>query len=721
MNSFSSTCAGTATAPSDPRKHVNYVQGMVLGADDLNQEFVYHRHQNHWLARDAIGYGTLNGLKVAIQTSSNGPAVAVTPGTALSPRGQLIRVAPDQCAALNSWLALADTKTQLQALGIGPNGPVTAYVVLCFRDCKTDPLPVPGEPCRCDSDATAPSRITDDFRLELRLKAPSQTEENAIRDFVQWLRGIKVTSAASGYSSIEDFLQAIRDAAQILSSPIQSQLSPIQWPPAFLCGSPPGNLLIPSNRLCDYLRAAMRLWVTELRPLWQTKWALQVGGGCGCHGTVQTVGEDGEECLLLAALRIQQTGGQVSDPTQIQVDDSGRPFVVHLRMLQEWLLCGFCGSAVCNERAFATVFALGQHTLRIWVHHPLTVHLTEAAIQLELDDQPVAGFSVAPVSTGSGQQAALEHNVFDLHLSESPLTLLEERQRFALKFDTRLIVENASPSRLLADAIAQSRWCYPDFADDVVTVFGSVELGSQSQAQSQPQASNALPGAETFSSPGSVGSLASYARADHAHPMTADPVPPHVVNTSAHLAHLIKGDVQGTLGAASVEALQGVGFAGGPPASPANDGNVLTFNNGKWQPAAPQTGGGPGQFVEHATNQRYLIVAAGRFQVGQSGSGLDGSPIGPVYNNLTAARAAATPGYLLHFGEPGQPAPLSYKNPAGDFMYIVKGTVVSNKIAGGDFYVMRFEDGGIRVQVLPSNPDQVIESFMVEISLYGKF
>jgi hypothetical protein len=678
---------------------------MVLGADDLNQEFAYHRYQSHWLARDAIGYGTLSGLKVAVGPSSNGPEVAVTPGTALSPRGQLIRVAPKQCAALNAWLGLADTQQQLKALGIGSNDTFISYVVLCFRDCQTDPLPVPGEPCRCDSDATAPSRITDDFRLELRLKRPIQTEEDAIRDFVQWLRSVKVTSATSGSSSIEDFLQAIRDGTHTLTSPVQSL-------PDFLSGPPPGNLLIPCNQLCDYLRAALRLWVTELRPLWQTKWAMQVGGGCGCHGAVQTVGEDGEACLLLSALTISQTGGQITDPNQVKVDDSARPFVIHLRMLQEWLLCGSCGEKVCNEHTFATVFAVNPHTLRIWVHHPLTVHFTETAVQLELDDQPVIGFSVAPVETASVQQVAADHNVFDLDLAESPLTSLEEHQRFRLKFDTRFIVEETSPARTLADAIVGGCWCYPDFSGDLVTVFGSVELGNQSQAQSQPQPSNALPGAETFGNAGSVGSSVAYARGDHVHPMPADPIPPHVANTSAHFAHLIKGDVQGTLGAASVVALQGVGFAGGPPASPANNGNILTFNNGKWQPA---TGGD--QFVEHPINlgMRYLIVAAGFFDTG-------GNAIGPTYNKLTATATAAGGPYLLKFGDATQPAPLTYKNPSGStFMYIVKGTVGSKKIAGGDFYVMQFEDGGIRVRVLPANPDQPVENFMVEISLYGKF
>jgi hypothetical protein len=333
MNSFSSQSAGVTAAPLDPRKHVNYVQGMVLGADDLNQEFVYHRHQGHWLARDAIGYGTLTGLQVAAGTGRNGPEISVSSGTALSPRGQLIRVVPRQCASINNWLALSETRQQLTAHGIGANDTVTVYVVLCFRDCQTDPLPVPGEPCRCDNNATAPSRVTDDFRLDLRLVAPAQREEDAVRDFVQWLRAITVTNASSGFTSIEDFLQAIRAAAYESGSPPPG-------PPDFLYGSPPANVVIPYSQLGEYLRAAFCLWVTELRPLWQVQWTAQAGGGCGCHGPEQAIGEGGEECLLLGAVSVPLAAWQVADVTHVKVNDGHRPFVVHLRMLQEWLLCG---------------------------------------------------------------------------------------------------------------------------------------------------------------------------------------------------------------------------------------------------------------------------------------------------------------------------------------------------------------------------------------------
>ena len=99
-----------AVAVPDPGKHVNYTYGMVLGVDDFTQEFAYLSGRDQWLARDAIGYGTLSGLKVKIENDEKGPRVLVKPGVALSPRGQLIRVTPAQCAYLNPWLAANSDK-----------------------------------------------------------------------------------------------------------------------------------------------------------------------------------------------------------------------------------------------------------------------------------------------------------------------------------------------------------------------------------------------------------------------------------------------------------------------------------------------------------------------------------------------------------------------------------------------------------------------------------
>src|SRR5438067_4377356 len=124
MTTFTASTAAVRVAPPDPHKHVYYNLGMVLGVDDFNQEFAYLLGRDQWLARDTIGYGTVCGLRVFVDTdNSNGkarPRVSVAPGTAISPRGQLIRVTPQQCAYLNDWL-IANKDQVTSALNSPPS------------------------------------------------------------------------------------------------------------------------------------------------------------------------------------------------------------------------------------------------------------------------------------------------------------------------------------------------------------------------------------------------------------------------------------------------------------------------------------------------------------------------------------------------------------------------------------------------------------------------
>jgi hypothetical protein len=310
------TSVATDRPPPDSSKHVNYTQGMVLGVDDFQQEFAYLSSRDQWLARDAIGYGTVSGLHVAFDPLDQN-SLSVSPGVAINPRGQLIRVAAQQCAKLDDWLALPATIQRMSELGVGANGAFTAYVVLCYRDCPTDEVPLPGELSRCDTDTMAASRIIDDFRLELTLTPPRQLEEDAVRDFVAWLRKIKIGDFDPAPGEPEAFLQAIKDAVGNMDSP----------PPlatGLLLRNPPADLRIPRQLVYEWIRAALRLWVTELRPIWQTQCAPD---DMAC------------ECLLLAEVRINLTGGIVTETT---LDEKRRPFLVHSRMLQELLLCLPC-------------------------------------------------------------------------------------------------------------------------------------------------------------------------------------------------------------------------------------------------------------------------------------------------------------------------------------------------------------------------------------------
>lgn len=331
-----------ASAALDPTKHVNYNLGMVLGADDFTQEFAYLSGRDHWLARDMLGYGTMSGLRVFIESDATGPRVAVSPGTAASPCGQLIRVPSAQCAFLNDWLKLDKTKSDLATrLSSPPASSVRLYVVLSYRECPTDNVPIPGEPCRSEEDVMMPSRLTDDFKLELRLDAPGQREEEAVRDFVAWLRGVEVGDSSASIP-LPDFLAALRGASHELSSPPAPGADQLV---DYMFGSPPGSLHIHPHDLCEYLRAAFRLWVTELRPMWRPDF---FAGSHGCGGAPASADERTEDCVLLAAVdvpitRLASGDLQVTNPASIVVDEEHRPSLIHLRLLQEWMICGRAG------------------------------------------------------------------------------------------------------------------------------------------------------------------------------------------------------------------------------------------------------------------------------------------------------------------------------------------------------------------------------------------
>jgi hypothetical protein len=319
----------------DPAKHVNYNLGMVLGVDDFMQEFAYLSGRDQWLARDLIGYGTVRGLRVGIEKDTvKGPRVVIEPGVAVSPRGQMICVPSAQCAYLKDFAESRVDEVNRQ-LGSPPANSVQLYVVLCYRDCPTDNVPIAGEPCRSEEDLMAPSRLTDSFSLELRFRKPNQREEEAVRDYVRWLKQVEVDRTIVS-TPLESFLDEIRAAAHLwFASP---PASPPSSPPGdFMFGSPSSQINFAD--MCEYMRAAFRLWVTELRPKWIARWH-----GCALtHFDVDD--QSGEDCVLLAELTVPivpSSPGQftVADTPDVIVSEQSRPLIVHLRMLQEMVWCG---------------------------------------------------------------------------------------------------------------------------------------------------------------------------------------------------------------------------------------------------------------------------------------------------------------------------------------------------------------------------------------------
>jgi hypothetical protein len=387
----------------DPTQHVNFAKGMVLGVDDFQQEFAYLSGRDHWLVRDAIGYGTASGLRVFVENEgTEGPRLRVTAGSAFVPSGKQVCVGADQCAVINRWLAKPDNAAIVNQLLNGGSPafspplsppPVTAgtlslFLTLCYHDCLTRPVPVPGEPCRSQDELMADSRVADDYRLELRKNAPVQVEEDALRDFVRWLRAnVHVDDGSSPPTvDVQAWLAALRSAAQAWLD--AAALSPPLSPPAsfstlgdYLVDLSPASLTVGHDQVCDLLRVAFRFWVTELRPLWMAR---------RCHRAMLA----DQECVLLARIEfdVEFVGGSpsgawqiVGSPPIVVVDETTRPFLVHLRLLQEWLMCGCdCGGLGAAAAGGPGPTVLGR--FRSLAAGPTRVPVSRITTDLTLDD-----------------------------------------------------------------------------------------------------------------------------------------------------------------------------------------------------------------------------------------------------------------------------------------------------------------------------------------------
>jgi hypothetical protein len=356
MSCFSATPTTARVGELNPTKHVNYNLGMVLGVADFTQEHAYLSGRDHWMVRDLVGYGTVRGLRIDNEVDAvKGPRIAVQPGVAVSPRGQLICVPTAQCAYLKDWI-----EQHSEELLNSPQEDVAhLYIVLCYRECPSDNVPISGEPCRSEDQLVAPSRWIDDFSLELRLKPPNQREENAVRDFVDWLKQIDVTDTVVSSTPLDQFLKEIRAAAgEWFGSPLSSP------PGDFMAGSPPAFIHIRSDDLSEYLSAAFRIWVTELRPKWIARWH-------GCAPThFETDVEAEEDCVMLAEVVVPivlSSPGNftVADNPPVIVNEQRRPYLIHLRMLQEWLLRGGRWSTAPASSKSLTITNVGAGTVTL--------------------------------------------------------------------------------------------------------------------------------------------------------------------------------------------------------------------------------------------------------------------------------------------------------------------------------------------------------------------
>ncbi|HLM66003.1 MAG TPA: hypothetical protein VK358_00680, partial [Longimicrobium sp.] len=428
--------ASPAAGPlrADPSKRVNYTLGLVLGVDEFQQDQLYHAAGRRGHNRLLHGYGTVWGLAVGAASENGDPEIQVDPGIAIDPCGREICVADRMCVKLTRWIDRH--RTVLEALYPQPAAqPIPLAVVLCHRECPTDTVPVPGEPCRTQEDAMAASRIRESFELKLALRddapwgsppaaAPtgltvfrlSQPEEQAVRAFGLILARVQSTTdellGHDGEATLLAAVHALRDAAGegTLASPPAPNDDPI---------------LLPAADAPEILRRAMRLWVTEVRPAIR---ALE-DAGAGCGGA-----NDADCCVLLAEMDLHVTDGWAVSVNQPPLREDLRPYLLHTRLLQEWLIAQGGDEGRPDVDSWATVQILGPSQVRAWVHHAQWVNLKDA-VTFVLNEEELPESAVQVTWAGI-------RNVWDVVIDR----IMSDGDVVELRFDTRRIPLVTPPS-----------------------------------------------------------------------------------------------------------------------------------------------------------------------------------------------------------------------------------------------------------------------------------
>ena len=329
-------CTGSSFTPApdaalDPLQRVNYTFGMVLGVDDFRQEHAYLAARDERALRETIGYGVITGLGVAAPkpaSASEGQQVRVAPGLALMPDGHLVGVAAEQCANLQTWLDAEKARDPTTATK------TTVYVLLRFAESSGSPVPIPGEPCRDESELSADARIVDSFALDFSWTPPDASEDLALRAVVAWIRGIKIRTTVPAAQTLLTFQADVeRGLTEAITTAWGDPHAPtpampadktpaLPMPSKVSLPAPPKELQIPRADVAAYYAAAFEVWTRLLR-----------SGFMAHHGPVPVAEPVAERALLLAAVDAKAGG----DGTRA-VRMLGRPQLLHLRLLQEWLL-----------------------------------------------------------------------------------------------------------------------------------------------------------------------------------------------------------------------------------------------------------------------------------------------------------------------------------------------------------------------------------------------
>lgn len=152
-----------------------YALGTMLGADDFQDEQLYHRGRLARALAYLFGAGTVAGLEIAFKagtkpgSSARAPEndeLTVSAGLAIDPFGRLIEVPRHACIRLQRWF---DGQDQGVLAGAVHSGKAVAWLFARYRPCERGRTPVIAEGPFDATNATAPSRLRDGYELRLFL------------------------------------------------------------------------------------------------------------------------------------------------------------------------------------------------------------------------------------------------------------------------------------------------------------------------------------------------------------------------------------------------------------------------------------------------------------------------------------------------------------------------------------------------------------------------
>lgn len=149
---------------------LRYAYGLRLGAVELSDEQAYLVGKHRFHNARCHGAGILCGLKAdrfvypqGSPASTPSTVLRVSRGAALDQCGREILVPCDQCIDVAAWFGKNLAKLRLPA----DTGALSLRVALRYRECPSDPAPVPRDACGCDSVGCDYSRVREGFELAL--------------------------------------------------------------------------------------------------------------------------------------------------------------------------------------------------------------------------------------------------------------------------------------------------------------------------------------------------------------------------------------------------------------------------------------------------------------------------------------------------------------------------------------------------------------------------